>query len=180
VSDDISISEAKELVGKLEQLILKLGGTKHQDGSVSRLGLISQIEELSNRLNPTTVSFASLGQQREYEKVLQSIDQLLEKQKSHIEEISISLKSDLDTIADEYIEDMRKLGEKTLSEWIEPATQELEKQYQKLDSKLATLGDQKVAQLQESIDRYSNAPYWMFSLGFVGALSGGIIVKMFL
>jgi len=125
---DMSLHEAKLIAAKLEAL------TRVFLDSENRRGLLSQLEEIRETLSPTKVSFASMAQKREYEALLERIELLLENQKVEIDEMSFQIR-------EEYISDLKKLGENTLASWLEPVAKEYEERYEMLEMQLAKLRD---------------------------------------
>lgn len=129
---DISISEAKQITGKLEQLLLKLSGTKNEDGSTNKIGLIEELEILQTKLNPTSVKYIGDLEREKTLESLRQIEKLFEGQKQNIEELSLNLKSSLEEVAKGYLQDMQVLGENTLHEWLEPSVQNFEERLEKI------------------------------------------------
>lgn len=127
---DMSLHEAKQIAAKLEALTRVFLDSEIEN----RRGLLSQLEDLRETLSPTKVSFASMAQKREYEALLERIGLLLENQKAEIDEMSFKIR-------EEYISDLKKLGESTLVSWLEPAAKEYEEKYEMLEMQFDKLKD---------------------------------------
>ncbi len=82
---DMTIQEAKEIAQQLQLLVLKINGTKKEDGSTNTVGLIEQLENLYAKLNPASIKFVGDLARKEVLESLQRIDELQNEQKSYFE-----------------------------------------------------------------------------------------------
>lgn len=152
---DMSLHEAKQIAAKLEALTRVFLDSEIEN----RRGLLSQLEELRETLSPTNVSFASMAHKREYEALLERIELLLENQKAEIDEMSFKIR-------EEYIADLKTLGENTLVSWLEPVAKEYELRYE---------------MLEVQFDKLKDSPINWFVLGSVflaGSLVGAAAVAL--
>lgn len=87
----ITIEEAKQIAQLLQLLVLKISGTKNEDGSTNTVGLIEQLENLYAKLNPTSVKFlGNLAREKAIES-LEQIELMLGKQDAHFQDKFLQL-----------------------------------------------------------------------------------------
>lgn len=87
----ITIEEAKQIAQLLQLLVLKISGTKNEDGSTNTVGLIEQLENLYAKLNPTSVKFlGNLAREKAIES-LEQMELMLSKQDAHFQDKFLQL-----------------------------------------------------------------------------------------
>lgn len=87
----MQIEEAKQIANQLQVIALKLSGTKNEDGTVSTKGVLTELDELVNKLNPTNVNFFNKMQVEVAQKSLMQIEHLLNEQRAEIESQTVRL-----------------------------------------------------------------------------------------
>jgi len=99
---DITIQEAKEIAHTLQLLVLKINGTKNEDGSTNTVGLIEQLENLYAKLNPASIKFVGDLARKEVLESLQRIDELQNEQKSYFETQNFMFERRIKELIEEY------------------------------------------------------------------------------
>lgn len=117
----LTVDEAKEIVQQLQLLVLKINGTKREDGSTNTVGLIEQLENLYAKLNPTSVKFlGNLAREKALES-LKQIEHMLVEQDAHFQDKFLQLelffenqKKDFDKKTFEIIKSIRENTKATI------------------------------------------------------------------
>ncbi|MDD3499077.1 MAG: hypothetical protein PHS85_01825 [Sulfurovum sp.] len=98
----LTVDEAKEIAHVLQLLVLKINGTKNEDGSTNTVGLIEQLENLYAKLNPTSIKFVGDLARKEVLESLQRIDELQNEQKSYFETQNFMFERRIKELIEEY------------------------------------------------------------------------------
>jgi len=167
MSQDFTLTEAQKITAKLEAMVRVFLDT--EIAGETQKGLLTRVAELKEQFDPTKISFASLAQKREYQKVLEQIEELLNHQRASIEEMTESVRQS-------YIEELKKIGENALEAWIKPSTLELQEKQESFSKMI----DAQFKLAKESIQDNSINPLLVFSLAFAGAVLGGVMVGLLL
>jgi len=117
----LTVDEAKEIAHILQLLVLKINGTKNEDGSTNTVGLIEQLENLYAKLNPTSVKFlGNLAREKAIES-LEQMELMLSKQDAHFQDKFLQLelffenqKKDFDKKTFEIIKSIRENTKATI------------------------------------------------------------------
>ncbi|MDD5406944.1 MAG: hypothetical protein PHE73_08420 [Sulfurovaceae bacterium] len=85
----LTMEEAKDITQTLMLLVMKINGTKNQDGSINTPGLITQLEDLYEKLNPASINFVNNQARKVAEESSKNIDLMLQNQQKAFEDMTI-------------------------------------------------------------------------------------------
>lgn len=167
----MTIDEAKAVANQLQLIALRLTGTKNEDGTVLIKGIMTEFEELVNRMNPTNVNFFNKMQVEAAQKSLLQIENLMQEQRAEIESLSIKLEQNHLAL----LERERKAVMENLNTMLKPVYEKIEQELVKHERALI----QRVLELESTTNNISLAiktNYYYFGVAIIVSMVTGIIV----
>lgn len=167
----MQIEEAKQIANQLQVIVLKLSGTKNEDGTVSTKGVLTELDELVNKLNPTNVNFFNKMQVEVAQKSLMQIEHLLNEQRVEIESSTVRLEqSHLVTLERE-----RKLIADNFNTMLKPVYQKMQEEVIKHEKTLT----QRILELESVANTISIATktnYYYLGLSAIVSMMTGMMI----
>ena len=173
----ITIEEAKQIAQLLQVLVLKIAGTKNEDGSTNTVGLIEQLENLYGKLNPTSVKF--LGNLAR-EKAIESLEQMeltLSKHDAHFQDrflqLEVFFENQIKDFDKKTFEIVKSLREKTKATIYDQTINETNQFYNRLDVQTLEL----FTKLEEFTNK-RDTNYLFIIIGTVVGIGIGFVIGM--
>lgn len=167
----MQIEEAKQIANQLKVIVLKLSGTKHEDGTVSTKGILTELDELVNKLNPTNVNFFNKMQVEVAQKSLMQIEHLLNEQRAEIESQTVRLEQSHLVM----LEHERKAMTENLHTMLKPVYQKMQEEVIKHEKTLM----QRILELESVANTISIATktnYYYLGLSAIVSMMTGIMI----
>lgn len=133
---EMTLNEAKHIAQQLQILVLKLNGTKNEDGTINTPGVLTELNELVNKLDSTNVNFFNKIQRDAAEKSLKQIEKLLHNQISLVEDMNDKLLADNKNFADTWTKSIHQVAQDSIGEWLKPSYDDLQTKYSAIQALL--------------------------------------------
>lgn len=134
---EFTFEEIKEFSLRLDQILRNLIGVKSSKGDIVRPGLLDELNELYNKLDPVKID----GQinrfvRNEVVTTLEKIDMLLIKQQEHIEDATMQFEKKIEIVDEKTTQMVMKIEQSVLKIADEEMKKIVIPHYQELDLKL--------------------------------------------